>query len=107
MTSAENWPHRAKFLWHGPTPNTGQTNKFTKNYKFLSIKSQTVNKRFHLNGNSTHHFRVPFIFKFDSPIEVQIRTAVIYAKKQNPGNIPVVVGKWGYYANASLKNSET
>ena len=38
-------------------------------------------------------FAFPFIFKFDSPIEVQIRTAVIYAKKQNPGNILVVVGK--------------
>ena len=48
MTSAKNWPKRTKFSWHGPfkpfTPNTGQTNKFTKDYKFLSIKSQTVNK---------------------------------------------------------------
>ena len=52
-------------------------------------------------------FAFPFIFKFDSPIEVQIRTALIYTKKQNPGNILVVVGKWGYYANAFLKNSET
>ena len=87
MTSAKNWPHRAKFLWHGPTPNTGQTNKFTKNYKFLSIKSQTVNIMTGFIWMVTAHiiFAFPFIFKFDSPIEVQITTALIYTKKQNLG----------------------
>ena len=38
-------------------------------------------------------FAFPFIFKFDNPIEVQITTALICTKRQNPGNILVVVGK--------------